>query len=79
MCRVRPCKDYAPEVRFAGLRTAFPVALAEGLAVAFAVDFAGLFATGFRLVWVPATVLAEVFFLAAGFREATFTGLASPG
>jgi hypothetical protein len=75
--------DYAPEVRFPGLRTAFPVALAEGLGAAFgadfALDFVGLFATGFRLVPVPATVLAEVFFLAAGFRDATFTGLASPG
>ena len=75
MCR----RNYAPEVRFPGLRTAFPVALAEGLDVAFAVDFAGLFATGFRLAPVPATVLAEVFFLAAVFRDATFPGLASPG
>ena len=79
MCR----GNYAPEARFAGLRTAFPVALADGLAVAFAVDFAGLFATGFRLVPVLATVLAEVVFFVAGFavdlRDATFTGLASPG
>ena len=64
-------RNYAPEVRFPVLRTAFPVALAEGLAVAFA--------AGFRLVPVLATVLAEAFFLAPGFRDATFTGLASPG
>ena len=79
MCRVRPCKDYAPEVRFAGLRTAFPVALAEGLDVAFAVGFGAFFAAGFRLVWVLATVLVEIFFLAVDFRDATLEGLASPG
>ena len=76
-------RNYAPEVRFPGLRTAFPVALAAGFVVtfgaAFALDFAGLFAMGFRLLPVLATVLAEVFFLAAGLRDATFTGLGSPG
>jgi hypothetical protein len=69
------CRNYAPEVRFPGLRTAFPVALAEGFDEAFAAGFAA----GFRLVPVLATVLAAVFFLAAGFLDATFTGLASPG
>ena len=77
------CSNYAPEVRFPGLRTALPVALAEGLGVAFAADLALDFVAGLRLAGVLATVLAEVFFLAAGFavdlRDATFTGLASPG
>ena len=76
-------RNYAPEVRFPGLRTALPVALAEGLDAAFAVDLALDFVAGFRLAGVLATVLAEVLFLAAGFavelRDATFMGLASPG
>jgi len=76
------CSNYAPAVRFPGLRTALPVALAEGLGVAFAADLALDFVAGLRLAGVLATVLAEVFFV-AGFavdlRDATFTGLASPG
>jgi len=79
MCCVQPYGNYAPEVRFAGLRTAFPVALAEGLDVAFAVGFGAFFAAGFRLVPALATALAEVFFLAVDFRDATLEGLASPG
>ena len=83
MCRARRVENvrsnYAPEVRFPGLRTEFPVALAEGFVAALGAVFALDFAAGFRLVPVPATVLAEVFFLAADFPDATFTGLASPG
>ena len=71
--------NYAPEMRFPGPRMAFPAALAAGFVVAFEPAFALDFAAGFRLLPVPATVLAEVFFLAAGLRDATFTGLTSPG
>ena len=67
-------------MRFPGPRTAFPVALAEGLAPTFGAAFALVFAAGLLLLPALATALAEVFFLlAAGFRDATFRGLASPG